>query len=312
MTMPSIGALKIKIFADGADIAGMHEMAADQSTDQGIHHQPDADAQGRRRATTRPSRTRSSRPSRIARSRSRCSPTISPRWSSRRARSRPGARTSTSRSRSPTPRATSPAPLIERLSRAGVKLNVTAVMTLEQVERIAERLDATTPAIVSVFAGRIADTGRDPDAASWRRRSRSCKAEPQGRAACGRARASCSTFSRPTQIGCHIITATNDILKKLSLVGKDLDEYSLRDRRDVLQGRQSRRLHASPPPSRRRQAHDPDAHVLKLRTCSSPAAPAMSAACWCRSCSTRATRSRSTTSCTSAHDFCRRTAPTCG
>src|SRR5205085_7053055 len=53
-------------------------------------------------------------------------------------------------------------PLVERLSKAGVAVNVTAVMTLDQVERITERLDAKTPAIVSVFAGRIADTGRDP------------------------------------------------------------------------------------------------------------------------------------------------------
>src|SRR5713226_4697682 len=52
--------------------------------------------------------------------------------------------------------------LIERLSNAGVKLNVTAVMTLAQVEQITEKLSARTPAIISVFAGRIADTGRDP------------------------------------------------------------------------------------------------------------------------------------------------------
>ena len=53
-------------------------------------------------------------------------------------------------------------PLVERLSKQGVQLNVTAVMTLDQVERVTERLHADTPAIVSVFAGRIADTGRDP------------------------------------------------------------------------------------------------------------------------------------------------------
>src|SRR5688572_7784475 len=53
-------------------------------------------------------------------------------------------------------------PLIERLSKAGVKLNVTAILTLEQVRDVVGALDANTPAIVSVFAGRIADTGRDP------------------------------------------------------------------------------------------------------------------------------------------------------
>ena len=53
-------------------------------------------------------------------------------------------------------------PLIERLSRAGVTLNVTAILALDQVKRVTERLAPETPAIVSVFAGRIADTGRDP------------------------------------------------------------------------------------------------------------------------------------------------------
>src|SRR5882672_12760404 len=52
--------------------------------------------------------------------------------------------------------------LVERLSRSGVQLNVTAVMTVDQVKRVTERLAPETPAIISVFAGRIADTGRDP------------------------------------------------------------------------------------------------------------------------------------------------------
>jgi len=115
--------------------------------------------------------------------------------------------------------------LIERLSRAGVHLNVTAVMTVEQVRRVTERLAAGTPAIISVFAGRIADTGRDPlplmaDAV------RVMKAKPRSELIWASPRELLNIFQADS-IGCHIITATNDILKKLSLVGKDLDKYSL-------------------------------------------------------------------------------------
>jgi transaldolase len=115
--------------------------------------------------------------------------------------------------------------LIERLSRAGVMVNVTAVMTVDQVERITERLDAKTPAIVSVFAGRIADTGRDPlpimEAAV-----RVLKSRPKAELIWASPRELLNVFQADA-VGCHIITATNDILKKLSLVGKDLDKYSL-------------------------------------------------------------------------------------
>lgn len=116
-------------------------------------------------------------------------------------------------------------PLVERLSRAGVQLNVTAVMTLDQVQRITDRLAAETPAIVSVFAGRIADTGRDPvplmtDAVKI------LKSKPKAELIWASPRELLNIFQADS-IGCHIITATNDILKKLSLVGKDLDAYSL-------------------------------------------------------------------------------------
>lgn len=116
-------------------------------------------------------------------------------------------------------------PLVERLSRAGVQLNVTAVMTLDQVQRITDRLTAETPAIVSVFAGRIADTGRDPvplmtDAVKI------LKSKPKAELIWASPRELLNIFQADS-VGCHIITATNDILKKLSLVGKDLDAYSL-------------------------------------------------------------------------------------
>ena len=116
-------------------------------------------------------------------------------------------------------------PLIERLSRAGVHLNITAVMTTEQVQRITERLAAGTPAIISVFAGRIADTGRDP-VPVMAEAVRIMKSKPRSELIWASPRELLNIFQADS-IGCHIITATNDILKKLALVGKDLDRYSL-------------------------------------------------------------------------------------
>lgn len=115
--------------------------------------------------------------------------------------------------------------LIEKLSRAGVTLNVTAVMTLEQVKEITERLAPETPAIISVFAGRIADTGRDP-VPLMAEAVNIMKAKPLSELIWASPRELLNVFQADS-VGCHIITATNDILKKLSLVGKDLDEYSL-------------------------------------------------------------------------------------
>lgn len=116
-------------------------------------------------------------------------------------------------------------PLIERLSRAGVQLNVTAVMTLDQVTSITDNLAPETPAIISVFAGRIADTGRDP-MPMMAEAVRIMKAKPKAELIWASPRELLNVFQADS-VGCHIITATNDILKKLSLVGKDLTEYSL-------------------------------------------------------------------------------------
>ena len=115
--------------------------------------------------------------------------------------------------------------LIERLSSEGVKLNITAVMTLAQVRDITACLAPDTRAIISVFAGRIADTGVDPvplmtEAVSIMR------AKPKADLIWASPREVLNIFQADS-IGCHIITATNDILKKLSLVGKNLDHYSL-------------------------------------------------------------------------------------
>jgi transaldolase len=116
-------------------------------------------------------------------------------------------------------------PLVERLSRAGVKLNVTALLTLDQVRRVTERLHADTPAIISVFAGRVADTGRDP-VPIMAESVKVMRARPKAELIWASPRELLNIFQADA-IGCHIITATNDILKKLALVGKDLDRYSL-------------------------------------------------------------------------------------
>ena len=116
-------------------------------------------------------------------------------------------------------------PLIAALSRAGVKLNVTAMTTLDQVSRVGEALAESVPAVVSVFAGRIADTGRDP-VPHMAEALRLLKGRPKAELLWASPRELLNIFQADS-IGCHIITVTNDHLKKLSLVGKDLRDYSL-------------------------------------------------------------------------------------
>ena len=98
-------------------------------------------------------------------------------------------------------------------------------MTPDQVRRITECLSPNTPAIVSVFAGRIADSGRDP-VPLMAESVKILKARPKAELIWASPRELLNIFQADA-VGCHIITATNDILKKLSLVGKDLDAYSL-------------------------------------------------------------------------------------
>jgi transaldolase len=116
-------------------------------------------------------------------------------------------------------------PLIRRLSAAGVKLNITAILTLDQVRAVTEALDPNTPAIVSVFAGRIADTGRDP-IPLMREALEILKAKPKAELLWASPRELLNII-QADELGCHIITVTPDILKKLSMVGKPLDELSL-------------------------------------------------------------------------------------
>ena len=115
--------------------------------------------------------------------------------------------------------------LVHRLSSDGVKVNVTAMMTLEQVRDICAAVKDGAPSNVSVFAGRIADTGRDPvplmaEAVEILREA------PRAELIWASPRELLNIFQADA-IGCHIITVTNDILKKLALVGKELDDYSL-------------------------------------------------------------------------------------
>lgn len=116
-------------------------------------------------------------------------------------------------------------PLVERLAGMGVKVNVTAILTLAQVEGTAQALRRDLPAIVSVFAGRIADTGRDP-MPTMRRSLDLLKGLPQARLLWASTREVLNIFQAQA-CGCHIITVTPDILKKLDMERMPLDELSL-------------------------------------------------------------------------------------
>jgi transaldolase len=115
--------------------------------------------------------------------------------------------------------------LVCKLAKAGVKQNVTALMTLAQVRDVATALGHGPSACVSVFAGRIADTGHDP-VPMMAAAVEMLAVYPQLELIWASPRELLNIF-HANQVGCHIITVTHDLLKKLALVGKDLDEYSL-------------------------------------------------------------------------------------
>ena len=115
--------------------------------------------------------------------------------------------------------------LVEKLANQKVKLNVTALMTLDQVRNVVASLDPNIPSYVSIFAGRVADTGHDP-VPLMTTAVEILKTAPAAELIWASPRELLNIF-QADEIGCHVITVTNDILKKLSLVGYDLNEYSL-------------------------------------------------------------------------------------
>ena len=115
--------------------------------------------------------------------------------------------------------------LVKKLGQAKVKMNVTALMTLTQVRDVVAALNPTVPSYVSVFAGRIADTGRDP-VPMMAAAVEMLKVAPASELIWASPRELLNIF-QADEIGCQVITVTNDIIKKLSLVGYDLDTFSL-------------------------------------------------------------------------------------
>ncbi|HHJ4913924.1 TPA: transaldolase [Streptococcus pyogenes] len=116
-------------------------------------------------------------------------------------------------------------PLIQKLSAKGIKLNVTAIFTIEQTQAVVDHLTAGVPAIVSVFAGRIADTGVDP-MPIMEEALRICRQKEGVELLWASPRETYNIY-QADQLGVDIITCTTDLIAKLSLQGKDLEDYSL-------------------------------------------------------------------------------------
>jgi transaldolase len=120
----------------------------------------------------------------------------------------------------------SASPLIRELSAGGVKLNVTAICTLDQVRETCGALRGGAPSVVSVFAGRIADTGRDP-VPLMREGLSICRAADARIELLWASPRELLNIVQAAEIGCDIITVTNDLLAKLPTLGKDLAQFSL-------------------------------------------------------------------------------------
>jgi transaldolase len=117
------------------------------------------------------------------------------------------------------------ASVIRNLSNSGVIVNVTAVMTITQVAKIIDSINTETSAFISIFAGRIADTGIDP-IFTMVESLKIIKSAPNTELIWASPRELLNII-QAEEIGCHVITASSDILKKLDLIGKDLLQYSL-------------------------------------------------------------------------------------
>jgi transaldolase len=115
--------------------------------------------------------------------------------------------------------------LIHRLSAEGIRVNATAVLALDQVRHVAQALKGGGPSYISIFAGRVADTGRDPvplmksalELMASNSNSQLVWASPR----------ELLNIFQADEIGCHVITVTSDVLKKIPLIGKDLHDFSL-------------------------------------------------------------------------------------
>ncbi len=115
--------------------------------------------------------------------------------------------------------------LMKCLAAKGVKINATAIFTLEQVREVVGALKAGTPGIVSVFAGRIADTGVDP--VPIMKEALSICRQKDGVELLWASPRETYNIYQADELGVDIITCTSDLIQKLSLNGKDLTEYSL-------------------------------------------------------------------------------------
>ena len=221
--MPSVAGLRIKLFADGADIGGIAKLAAD-SRIAGFTTNPtlmrkagisDYTEFGRKALDIVGGRPISFEvfadepDAMLAQARKLAS------WGSNVYVKIPVTNT----------KGVSTESVIRELSADGIKTNVTALMTEDQVENVCASLSGTAGAYVSVFAGRVADTGRDPVPA-MERSATVCSAVPNVELIWASPRELLNVFQADAA-GVHVITATNDILAKLQFVGKDLDQYSL-------------------------------------------------------------------------------------
>jgi len=116
-------------------------------------------------------------------------------------------------------------PLIKKLSAENFQLNITAILTYAQAKKAFDALCPTTPAVISIFGGRIADTGVDP-VPIFKKAARLLKAKPKVELLWASPRELYNVF-QAAKAGCHIITVTDDILKKFAMIGKNLNELSL-------------------------------------------------------------------------------------
>ena len=119
----------------------------------------------------------------------------------------------------------STAEIIKKLSDKGIQCNITAIFTEEQIKTVLEALNESTPAILSVFAGRIADAGQDPEII-MKNCIKLAKVKPKSEVLWASTRELYNIF-QAEKIGCHIITVPHSILNKLDSLGRDLNEYSL-------------------------------------------------------------------------------------